>query len=110
MSLELTPDLQFRLTEMVVHAAEITAEIAIGGLPTRMLFSTSTAYGSPMSLEGWSLEAATYDDNDDPAWELALHLDAYDACDHSTDGALVFTKGDHRLTLTYSLPMNESED
>jgi hypothetical protein len=103
MSIPLTPDLQYRLTEMVVHASEITAELTLGDLPTRMSFTTGTVYGSPMSLENWSLEATTYDEDEPAPWELALNLDGYDSVDHTTDGALVFTKGPNTLTLSYAI-------
>lgn len=102
MAIELTPDLQYRLTEMLVHASEVTAEIAYAGLPTRLAFTTNTVDGNPMSLEGWSLEQR-FGEDEDATWEIALNLDQYDDCDWSTDGALVFAKNGHRLTLSYAM-------
>jgi len=111
MAIVLTPDLQYRLTEMVVHASEVTAEITLGDLPTRLSFTSGTVYGSPMSLENWSMEAATYDEDELVPWELALNLDGYESVDHTTDGALVFTKGANRLTLSYAIgPPAEDDD
>ncbi|MGB8265353.1 MAG: hypothetical protein WCE44_03405 [Candidatus Velthaea sp.] len=111
MGIALTPDLQYRLTEMVVHASEVSAEITLGDLPTRLSFTSGVVYGSPLSLENWSLEAATYDEDELAPWELALNLDGYDSVDHSTDGALVFTKGANRLTLSYAIgPRGDDDD
>ncbi len=103
MAIPLTPDLQYRLTEMVVHATEVTAEIALSGLPTRMSFTSSTVNGNPMTLEGWSLEQVALTEEGEVAWELALNLDLYDSVDWSTDGALVFAKNGHVLTLSYAI-------
>jgi hypothetical protein len=103
MAIPLTPDLQYRLTEMVVHASEVTAEIALAGLPTRMAFTSGSVNGNPMTLEGWSLEQIALTEEGDVAWELILHLDQYDSVDWSTDGALVFAKNGNTLTLSYAL-------
>ncbi|GAC1423956.1 MAG: hypothetical protein NVSMB64_31700 [Candidatus Velthaea sp.] len=103
MAIELTADLQYRLTEMVVHATEVTAEIAYAGLPTRMAFTTSTVNGNPMTLQGWSLEQIAIGEDGDISWELALNLDEYDSVDWSTDGALIFMKNGHALTLSYAV-------
>ena len=103
MPIDLSPDLQYRLTEMVVHATEVTVEIAFAGLPTRMAFTSGEINGNPLTLEGWSLEQRTLGEEGDLAWELALHLDAYDTVDWSTDGALIFTKNGHVLTLSYAV-------
>jgi len=103
MAIELSADLQYRLTEMVVHATEVTAEIALAGLPTRMAFTAGTINGNPMTLAGWSLEQIAMGEEGDVAWELALNLDQYDAVDWSTDGALIFEKSGHKLTLSYAV-------
>jgi hypothetical protein len=103
MAIELSPDLQYRLTELVVHATEVTAEIEIAGLPTRMSFTSTTINGNPMTLAGWSLEQIALTEDGEVAWELALNLDKYDAVDWSTDGALVFEKNGHTLTLSYAI-------
>jgi hypothetical protein len=103
MAIELSPDLQYRLTELVVHATEVTAEIALAGLPTRMAFTSGAINGNPMTLEGWSLEAIAIGEDGDVAWELALNLELYDSVDWQTDGILVFSKGEHKLTLSYAI-------
>ena len=88
---------------MVVHATEVTAEIALNGLPTRLSFTSSTVNGNPMTLEGWSLEQIALTEEGEVAWELALNLDLYDSVDWSTDGALVFEKNGNVLTLSYAI-------
>ncbi len=103
MAIPLTPDLQYRLTEMVVHATEVTAEIALAGLPTRMAFTSGSINGNPMTLQGWSLEQVALTEEGDVAWELVLHLDQYDSVDWSTDGALIFEKNGNKLTLSYAI-------
>jgi hypothetical protein len=103
MAIELTADLQYRLTEMVVHATEVTAEITLAGLPTRMAFTAGTINGNPMTLEGWSLEQVAMAEEGDVAWELALNLDQYDSVDWSTDGAIIFEKNGNKLTLSYAV-------
>ncbi len=103
MAIALTPDLQYRLTEMVVHATEVTAQIALAGLPTRMTFTSSTVNGNPMTLEGWSLEQIALTEEGEVSWELVLNLDLYDSVDWSTDGALVFEKNGNTLTLSYAI-------
>ena len=103
MPIELTPDLQYRLTELVVHATEVTAELALAGLPTRMAFTSGSVNGNPMTLEGWSLEQTALTEEGEVAWELILHLDEYDSVDWSTDGALVFKKNGNTLTLSYAV-------
>jgi hypothetical protein len=103
MSIPLSPDLQYRLTELVVHATEVTAELALAGLPTRMSFTSGSINGNPMTLEGWSLEQNALSEEGDVAWELVLNLDQYDTVDWSTDGALVFGKNGNTLTLSYAI-------
>ncbi|MFN2460051.1 MAG: hypothetical protein ABR591_05135 [Candidatus Velthaea sp.] len=110
MALELSADLQYRLTELVVHAVEVTAEIAFAGLPTRISFTSGTLNGNPMSLSGWSLEQVAIGEESDVAWEISLNLDQYDAVDWSTDGALVFSKNGHLLTLSYALADPDGAD
>jgi hypothetical protein len=103
MAIPMSPDLQYRLTEMVVHATDVTAELALAGLPTRMSFTSSTINGNPMTLEGWSLEQVALTEEGEVAWELVLNLDQYDSVDWSTDGALVFEKNGNKLTLSYAM-------
>jgi len=103
MAIELTDDLQYRLTELVVHATEVTAEIAYAGLPTRISFTSGAINGNPMTLQGWSLEQIAIGEDGDVAWELSLNLDQYDSVDWSTDGALIFEKNGHALTLSYAV-------
>lgn len=103
MAIPLSPDLQYRLTELVVHATEVTAEIALLGLPTRLSFTSGTINGNPMTLEGWSLEQIALTEDGEVAWELVLNLDQYDTVDWSTDGALVFEKSGNTLTLSYAI-------
>jgi hypothetical protein len=110
MAISLTPDLQYRLTELVVHATEVTAEIALAGLPTRMAFTSSSVNGNPMTLEGWSLEQIALTEEGEVAWELVLHLDQYDSVDWSTDGALVFEKNGNTLTLSYAIGELDASD
>jgi hypothetical protein len=103
MAIPLSPDLQYRLTEMVVHATEVTAELALAGLPTRMSFTSGSINGNPMTLQGWSLEQIALTEEGEVAWELVLNLDQYDSVDWSTDGALVFAKDGNTLTLSYAI-------
>jgi hypothetical protein len=103
MAIPLSPDLQYRLTEMVVHATEVTAEIALAGLPTRMAFTSGQINGNPMTLEGWSLEQTALTEEGEVAWELVLNLDQYDSVDWTTDGALIFEKSGNKLTLSYAI-------
>jgi hypothetical protein len=103
MAIPLSPDLQYRLTEMVVHATEVTAELALAGLPTRMAFTSNTINGNPMTLEGWSLEQVALTEEGEVSWELVLNLDQYDSVDWSTDGALIFEKNGNKLTLSYAI-------
>jgi hypothetical protein len=110
MAIPLSPDLQYRLTEMVVHATEVTAEIALAGLPTRMSFTSGAINGNPMTLGGWSLEQIALTEEGEVAWELVLNLDQYDSVDWSTDGALVFEKSGNRLTLSYAIGELDATD
>ncbi len=110
MAIPLSPDLQYRLTELVVHATEVTAEIALAGLPTRLAFTSGSINGNPMTLEGWSLEQIALTEEGEVAWELVLNLDQYDSVDWSTDGALVFEKNGNRLTLSYALGELDASD
>jgi hypothetical protein len=110
MAIPLSPDLQYRLTEMVVHATEVTAELALAGLPTRMAFTSSTINGNPMTLEGWSLEQTALTEEGEVAWELVLNLDQYDSVDWSTDGALIFEKNGNKLTLSYAIGDLDASD
>jgi hypothetical protein len=110
MAIPLSPDLQYRLTEMVVHATEVTAEIALAGLPTRMAFTSATINGNPMTLGGWSLEQIALTEEGEVAWELVLNLDQYDSVDWSTDGALVFEKDGNKLTLSYAIGELDASD
>ena len=88
---------------MVVHATEVTAELALNGLPTRMNFTSGAVNGNPMTLEGWSLEQIALTEEGEVSWELVLNLDRYDSVDWSTDGALVFEKNGNTLTLSYAI-------
>jgi hypothetical protein len=110
MAIPLSPDLQYRLTEMVVHATEVTAEIALAGLPTRMAFTSAAINGNPMTLGGWSLEQIALTEEGEVAWELVLNLDQYDSVDWSTDGALVFEKNGNKLTLSYAIGELDATD
>jgi hypothetical protein len=110
MAIPLSPDLQYRLTEMVVHATEVTAEIALAGLPTRMAFTSGAINGNPMTLGGWSLEQIALTEEGEVAWELVLNLDQYDSVDWSTDGALVFEKNGNKLTLSYAIGEIDASD
>ena len=110
MSIPLSADLQSRLPEMVVHATEVTAELALAGLPTRMSFTSSAINGNPMTLQGWSLEQTALTEEGEVAWELVLNLDQYDSVDWSTDGAIVFEKNGNRLTLSYAIGALDASD
>jgi hypothetical protein len=110
MAIPLSPDLQYRLTEMVVHATEVTAELSLAGLPTRMAFTSGAINGNPMTLEGWSLEQVALSEEGEVAWELVLNLDLYDSVDWSTDGALVFEKNGNKLTLSYAIGELDSSE
>jgi hypothetical protein len=110
MSIPLSPDLQYRLTEMVVHATEVTAELTLLGVPTRLAFTSGTINGNPMTLQGWSLEQIALTEEGEVAWELVLNLDQYDSVDWSTDGALVFGKNGNTLTLSYAIGELDTSD
>ncbi len=56
-----------------------------------------------MNLAGWSLEQIALTEEGEVAWEYVLNLDQYDSVDWSTDGALVFAKNGHQLTLSYAV-------